>query len=73
MAVGSTGCLRKGDVGHPLDAVFDTAVAVEEGSTGKWKVAGSVPHYASDGIHPSPVAYAAMAAVIPINVLTGVA
>lgn len=55
------GALVAGQGGHPLTSFFEIADTVESSrNSGRWKA----PGYTADGIHPSAVGHAAMAAGI---------
>lgn len=70
-AIGTGGALLAGSAGHPVLRVYDLGSACETATdSGLWKVNGSAFTFTGDGTHPSPAAYAAMAAMIsPSQVL----
>jgi len=59
-AAGAT-CVRIGHASHPLVGFIDTAIDVEDLSTGLWKIAGY-----GDGLHPSQEGHAFIAAQAPL-------
>jgi lysophospholipase L1-like esterase len=65
VAIGTSGALLVGQAGHPLTSVIDVTAEVESAlNSGIWKAA-----YTADGLHPTPVGYAAMYAIYPITAL----
>jgi hypothetical protein len=57
VATGTSGALRAGAAGHPLNGVLDTAATVE--TDGKWNVGAT-----TEGLHPSPAGMASMSAPV---------
>lgn len=70
VAVGTSGALVAGNVGHPLYSVTDICAAVESSQdSGFWKVNGTANAFAFDDIHPSAGGHQAMAAVAYAQVI----
>jgi hypothetical protein len=59
VAVGTSGALLSGQVGHPVSSWIDTAAQLDStgsSDSGKWIVNGTANYATTDGMHPTPTA-----------------
>lgn len=63
---GTVTALRAGDTAHPLSAIWDPAVLIEQ-TGGKWPTDGAANTYTTDGTHPKAPAHALMAPAVDIS------